>query len=320
MNKLAVITAFLGGTRNRYMVYQPERTLAERLEMASRIEGLDGLELAYPGDFSSPEELRALVGEYGFGVAAINFRSRRTGRWWRGAFSARSARERQEVVDDLRRAMDLAEDLGCRRITTCPLNDGIDYPFEMDPIAAYDVAAEAFARACTHDPEVRVCIEYKVSDPRARCLFGTAGEVAAFCATVGAPNLGATLDIGHALYAGESPALAAALLARAGRLFYVHLNDNDGRWDWDMLPGAYHVWEFVELFHTLRRLGYTDDWYGFDVFPKEIDTVATYSAALALTRKLEAIADRIDGERMAALMAERNPAETVPYLYSLLGL
>jgi xylose isomerase len=222
------------------------------------------------------------------------------------------------VVDELKRAMDLAAELGCNRVTTCPLNDGADTLFEVDYLRVYDYAAETFSAACAHLPAVRVCIEYKESDPRARCVFGSAGETASFCQLVGAQNLGATLDIGHALYAGERPAQSAALLARTGRLFYVHLNDNDGRWDWDMLPGAFHLWEFVELFYTLRKLKYDDDWYAFDVFPKEIDTVATFGAAIALTRKLESIADRIDVARMERLLTERDASKTIPYLYSLL--
>jgi len=318
VNKLAVISAFLGETRNRYMVYQGSRGLAERFEMAARIPGLDGLELCYPADFEKQDELKALLARYPFGLAGVNFRSRRTGKWWRGAFIAEQASERRELVDDLKRAMDAAAGLGCRRITTCPLNDGADALFEVDYIKAYDYAAETFAAACAHNPEIRLCIEYKKNDPIARCLLGTAGETAAFCQMVGAANLGATLDIGHALYAEERPAQSAALLARTQRLFYVHLNDNDGRWDWDMLPGAFHLWEFVELFYTLRKLGYENDWYAFDVYPKEIDTVANYTAALQITRKLEAITDRVDVTKMEALLAERNSSKTIPYLYSLL--
>jgi xylose isomerase len=318
VNKLAVITAFLGAAHNRYMTYQPERTLEQKLEMASRIQGLDGLELAYPADFQDMPLLKGLLARYGFGLAATNFRSRRTGRWWRGSFSAEAAQDRQELLDDLKRCMDLTASLGCQRITTCPLNDGADAIFEMDFVRAYDDAAEVFAAACAHDRAMRLCIEYKLSDPRARCLFGTAGESAAFAQTVGADNLGVTLDIGHALYAGERPAQSAALLARAGRLFYVHLNDNDGRWDWDMLPGAYHPWEFIEFFYALRQLGYDDDWYAFDVFPKEIDTVENFTATMALTRKLEELTDRLDPARLRELMAERNPAKIVPYLYSIL--
>ncbi len=85
-----------------------------------------------------------------------------------------------------------------------------------------------------------------------------------------------------------------------------------------MLPGAFHLWEFVELFYILRKLGYDEDWYAFDVFPKEIDTVANFNAVVSLTRKLEAITARIDTARMEQLLSERNPSKTIPYLYSLL--
>jgi xylose isomerase len=318
MNKLAIITGFLGEIRNRYMVYQGNRSLAEKFAMLARIPGADGVELCYPADFEKPEELKELLKRHSLGLAGINFRSRRSGKWWRGAFMAERPEERRELVDDLRRAMDCAAELGCNRLSTCPLNDGADTLFEVDYVKAYDYAAETFGAACAHNREIRICIEYKKNDPVARCLFGTAGETAAFCLMTGAANLGATLDIGHALYAEERPAQSAALLARAGRLFYVHLNDNDGRWDWDMLPGAFHLWEFVELFYTLRKLGYDNDWYAFDVYPKEIDTVENFTAAMTLTRKLEAITDRIDPPTMERLLQGRNAAETVPYLYSLL--
>lgn len=318
MNKLAIITGFLGAVKNRFISYQDDRVLRQKFEMASRIDGVEGLELGYPEDFKSLSELKELLREYNFGISAINFRSRRTGQWWRGSFTSAIATERQEVVDDLKRAMDVTAELGCKRITTCPLNDGSDYIFEMDYIKAYDDAAEAFAKACEHNQDIRICIEYKVSDPRTRCIFGTAGETAAFCQLVNSDNLGATLDIGHALCAGERPAQAAALLSKTKRLFYVHLNDNDGRWDWDLLPGAYHVWDFVEFFYFLRKLGYNDDWYSFDIFPKEIDTVETFNAVSKLTRKLEEITDRIDPEKMEALLAERNPSKTIPYLFTLI--
>jgi len=318
MNKLAIITAFLGAVKNRYMVYQEDRSLEDKFSMASKVEGIDGLELCYPADFEDLKKLNALLKKHNFGVPAINFRSRRTGKWWRGSFTAESASERQDFIDEVKKTMDAAGELGCNRITTCPLNDGSDYLFEMDYIKAYDDAAEIFSKACSHNRNVRVCIEYKESDPRARCLFGNAGETASFCQLVGAHNLGVTLDIGHALYAGERPAQSAVLLAKAKRLFYVHLNDNDGRWDWDMLPGAYHLWEFIELFYYLRRVGYEDDWYAFDVYPKEIDTVNTFKAVVMLTRKLEAMTDRIDQKEMEKLFEERNPSRTIPYLYSLL--
>ncbi len=318
MNKLAIITAFLGGVRNRYMVYHPDRDIAGKLELASKVEGCDGVELCYPADFDDPVELKVLLEKFNLGVSAINFRSRRTGKWWRGSFTSEIPTERQEVVDDLKRAMDYAAEIGCNRITTCPLNEGVDVPFEADFEKMYDYAAETLSAACAHNTEVKVCLEYKINDPRARVIFGTAGETASFCMWAGIDNLGATFDIGHSLLAQENPAQAAVLLAKTKRLFYVHLNDNDGVWDWDMIPGTYHLWEFVELFYTLRKLGYDDDWYAFDVLSKEVDQVETFDAVMAMTRKLESITDRMDPQEVEKLLAERNPAKAVQYLYSII--
>jgi xylose isomerase len=315
VNKLAIITAFLGGVRNRYITYKADRTLEEKFAVAAQIEGVDGLELCYPADFQDLGLLKSLLDGYGFGVSSINVRSRRTGKWLRGSFTSARAEERAEVVDDFRRAMDLALEVGSPRISTCPLNDGHDYVFEMDYLEAYAYAEETFGAICGHDRDVRVCIEYKWNDPRTRCLFASAGETLSFCQTVGAENLGVTLDIGHALLAGERPAQSVALLARAGKLFYVHLNDNDRNWDWDMLPGAFHVWEFVEFFYYLKEVGYDGDWYAYDVMSKEIDTVETFSIVTRLTRKLEGLADRIDRQRMGTLLAERNPVKSLDYLY-----
>ena len=319
MNKLAVITGFLGAVKNRYMQYQDDRTLDEKLALASRVSGIDGLELCYPADFADYDNLKAQLVRYGFGVSAINFRSRRTGKWLRGSFTSADAAERQEVVEDLCRAMDYAADLGCNRVTTCPLNEGHDYAFEADYNDLYAYAEETFAQACDHNPEVKVCIEFKWNDPRVRCLFATSGETLAFCQTVNADNLGVTLDIGHSLLGHERPGQAVVLLARAGRLFYVHVNDNDRNWDWDMIPGAYHFWETIEFFYYLKRAGYKDDWYAYDVFPKEVDTADNFSAAFAITRQLEKIADRIDDAKVAKLSAKRNPADSVRYLYSLIS-
>ena len=317
MNKLAVITSFLGGVKNRYITYKPDRTLKEKFSLAAQIQGLDGLELCYPADFSDVGLLKKLMDDHGFGVSSVNVRSRGTGKWLRGSFTSPRAEERAEVVDEFKRAMEFAVEIGSPRISTCPLNDGHDYVFEMNYLDAYRYAEETFSAICAHNPDMRVCIEYKLNDPRTRCLFATAGETLALCQAVGAENLGVTLDFGHALLAGERPAKSVAMLFQAGKLFYVHLNDNDRNWDWDMLPGAFNLWEFVEFFYYLKEVGYDDDWYAYDVMSKEIDTVETFNNVTYLTRKLESLADRIDRQQMGAVMAERNPIRAIRYLYDI---
>ncbi len=315
MNKLSIITAFLGGVKNRYIQYHPDRALEEKFKLASQIQRLDGLELCYPADFKDVDLLKSLLKKYGFGVSSINVRSRRTGKWQRGAFSSAHTAERAEVVDDFKRALDIAADIGSTRISTCPLNDGHDYIFEMNYVDAYDYAAETFSAICEHNRGIDVCIEYKWNDPRTRCLFGNAAETLVFCLETGAENLGVTLDIGHSIQAGERAAQSVALLSRAKKLFYVHLNDNDRHWDWDMLPGAYNFWDFLEFFYYLDMVGYDNDWYAFDVLSKEADPVEHFNLVTKLTRKLEQTAEKIDRTAMTKLLQERNPVKTVEYLY-----
>ncbi|MBD3182940.1 TIM barrel protein [Candidatus Poribacteria bacterium] len=316
-NKLAIITGFLGGVRNRYMVYQDDRNLAEKIRMAAEVENISGLEVCYPADFEDKDQLLKLLSHYQLEVSAVNFRSRRTGKWLRGSFSSQKAHERKEVVEDLKAAMALAVELACRRITTCPLNEGHDYPFEINYGQALDFFEETVSEAASAYPDVKLCIEYKMNDPRARCLLGNAGETLAFCQRIGLPNVGVTLDFGHAIQAGERPAQSAVMLARAERLFYVHLNDNDKFWDWDMIPGAYNFWEFIEFFYYLEKLGY-NDWFAYDVTPKEIDTVGNFEVVTSNTLKLMEIASRLDPERMDELWVKRDPSKSVKYLYSML--
>jgi xylose isomerase len=315
MNKLSVISAFLGGVKNRYMQYHPNRNVRERFEIASQVNGLDGLELCYPADFENPEETCRLLEHFGLGVSGINVRSRREGKWLRGGFTSANSIERVEVIDEFKTAMDLAARMNVNRISTCPLNDGHDYVFEMDYFDAYRYAEESFSAICEHNPDVKVCIEYKWNDPRTRCLLGSAGESLSFCQSVGAANLGVTLDFGHALLSGERPAQSAVMLHRAGRLFYVHLNDNDRFWDWDMLPGAYNLIELIEFLYYLRIIGYTDDWIAYDVMAKENDMIETFENVTWLTRKAETLTDRLDTDSINELLQQRNPIRSIRYLY-----
>ena len=237
----------------------------------------------------------------------------------RGSFTSASKHERDEVVADLKKAMDAAVALGCNRITTCPLNEGHDYIFEMDYYKAYGYFEDSIAEAANHNPDVKISLEYKWNDPRARCFFGNAGETLAFCQGLGLPNVGVTLDFGHAIQAGERPAQSAAMLARANRLFYVHLNDNDKFWDWDMLPGAYNFWDFVEFFYYVKKLGY-DDWFAYDIFPKEVDMASHFSAAISITDKLIDFSQKLNEADISRLFEKRNPTTSMEYLYSLINI
>jgi xylose isomerase len=211
--------------------------------------------------------------------------------------------------------------LGVDRITTCPLNEGQDYLFELNYTKAYDSMKEAVLDISTYASEIwkdlKICIEYKFAEPRARCFISSAGEALALCQEVDKENVGITLDFGHALQAQERPGQSVAMLDRAKKLFYVHQNDNDRNFDWDLIPGSYNLWDNVEFFYYLKKSSYRD-WIAFDVFPKETDTVETFDTTIFTTKKLMEITDRIDEAKMEELLTLRNPAKTMRYLFTLI--
>lgn len=84
-----------------------------------------------------------------------------------------------------------------------------------------------------------------------------------------------------------------------------------------MIPGAYNFWDFIEFFYYLRKLGY-NDWFGYDVFPKETNTVENFKVVAEITLKLMQISEKLDDAKIAELLDQRNPAESMKYLYSIL--
>ncbi len=112
----------------------------------------------------------------------------------------------------------------------------------------------------------------------ARCIFGTAGETASFCLMTGVDNLGATLTSGTPfMRRSVPPSLRRCWPAPSG--FAVHLNDNDGRWDWDMAPGAFHLWSSSSC-STPCAAALRERLVRFRCVPKEIDTVENFTAVM----------------------------------------
>jgi len=246
--RYAVVSGFLGRVADRFTQYQPHRTLAERFELASQIEGLDGFELVYPSDFEDLEGVRSLLHTYGFGVPAVNLNVKRDPKWRYGSFTAKDPAIRADAVCDMKAAMDLAAELGADKVTCCPLIDGHDYVFQVDYGQAWRWFVQGIREAARHRSDIRISMEYKMSEPRVRTILPNVGRALYLCDQVGLPNVGVTLDVGHAIQAGEDPAESLVLLQEGGIPVYTHTNDNPGDWDWDMLPGSVHLWQWLELF------------------------------------------------------------------------
>ncbi|MFP3895946.1 MAG: sugar phosphate isomerase/epimerase family protein [Anaerolineales bacterium] len=292
--KLSANAAFFGTQSDGYTQYQPNRTLQEKFELISQIDGLDGIELKYPFDLEDVDLAENLLKRHDLELSAVNVDIKDATHFRYGALSARSTQAREKAIERLSAGMDIAAKLGAKLVTTCPLADAYEYAFEIDHRAAWQRFIETVKEVGTHRDDVRFALEYQPHDMEAKPLLNSVGKILFVCSEVDEPNMGANLDIGHSFAAQESPAEAAALLARKDRLFYIHTNDNPGDGgDWDMVSGSVHLWEWLELLYTLDRLGY-EGWLGADIAAHQLDPVPAFQANTTMLTRMMAFLEQTD--------------------------
>ena len=318
--KFSANAGFFGLRRDRFVQYQPDRSLEEKVELVAQVEGVEGIELKYPADFQDLGLVKRLLETHGLCISAVNVDIKDVEHFRYGALSASRTEARARAVTLLREGMDVAAELGVELVTTCPLADGYDYPFQIDYVTAWGHFIDTVKAAVTHRSDVKLLLEYQPHEPHAKVLLNNVGKVLHVCAEVGVPNLGANLDVGHSFAAGESPAEAAALLAGKGRLFYIHTNDNTGDGgDWDMVSGSVHFWDWLELLHTLHRVGY-GGWLGGDIAPKHMGPVEAYRSNFLLIRRMTDLLHRLGMEKITELVQkEGHIGETYEFLSSFLS-
>jgi xylose isomerase len=305
---------FLGRQGDRFFQYQPERSLEEKLGMVSKISGLDGVELKYPGDFEDVAETKALLERFGLTLAVVNINLKGPIKWRYGSLTSVRPEIRADAVRDLKIALDIAAELDAELVTCCPVADGYDYPFEMEYTAAWEHFVDGIRQAALHRPDTRLSLEYQASDPVVRILLRDAGRALYTCLATEQNNVGVTLDIGHSFAAGETPAEAVALLAREDRLFYIHTDDNTRDGDWDLLSGTVNFWHFLETLYYLQRVGYKG-WLSADIFARRIDPVEGFTTNLMLLKRMIAFIEQLDQKELEAMMQrEGNACGVFEYL------
>jgi xylose isomerase len=95
--------------------------------------------------------------------------------------------------------------------------------------------------------------------------------------------------------------------------YYVHINDNDARWDWDYPAGTKHYLDYVEFLYYLQEFGY-DDYLTSDTSPTRWDISGTFVANARITQKIWSRLLDIDRRRLASLISSRDFLETWKFL------
>ena len=294
--------------------YRDAISVKEQIEMAGKVRGLEGLIVQYPNviDEGNQAEIKKCVEDAGLEIAAVD--ANIFGRQFKnGALSNADPAVRQEALDVMKRTIDVAASVGCENAGLWPGQDGFDYPFQEDMLEAWNRERDCIAEAARHNPQIRICIEYKVAEPRTHILIANSGRAMALCYELGMDNVGVTFDVGHALMAKESPAEAATYLALQNKLFSIHFNDAYGCFDDDMIAGSIHIWHTLEMLYYMDKVGY-NGWYGLDIFPYREDVVAASELSIENVRDLHEVALEIDPARLKASQSKGDAIESHRYM------
>lgn len=311
--KLAIISGFMGRLQDRFCGYHEPRDIAAKLDAVKNVKGISGVELIYPHDFGDMGLLEAKLKETGLEVAAVNLNLKGSVEYVRGSLTSPRAEIRANAVRDLKGAMQAAKELGVNRVTVCPLADGHDYAFEVNYAKAWSWLVEAVCEAATSNPDVTIFVEYKANETRVRTTISNIGKALLLCNEIGQPNVGVTIDIGHALYAGENAAESLAMANYYGVPVYVHVNDNYRNWDWDLIPGSVNWFDLVEFMYYLQKLGY-DGWLTFDVFPARMPAEGCFEVSVDFIKAAANAASKLDPAKLADFEAREDVAGLMNYL------
>jgi len=182
------------------------------------------------------------------------------------------------------------------------LADGYEFNFQTNYGQAWKHLVESLGQAGGYLTEIPLYVEYKPSETRGRCFVSTAAKAMCLLNDIAVDQMGITIDFGHSMYANENPAEAVTMVAESGFAYYIHINDNDARWDWDYMVGTKHLLDYVEFLYYLQEYEY-DDYLTSDTSPTRWDIKRTFEMNARVTKKLWNLLSKLDRNKFNELIS-----------------
>ena len=292
---------------DRYVLsgYGERLTTDQLIQTATQVDGLTGVEVVgfWHVNDDNVAQVNRRIHDAGLVVTCVTPDIWASAKWGRGSFTSDDPEIRRAAIDEVKKSMEWARQMDCQVVDLWFGQDGYDYPLQADYLTVWDRLIEGTIECAEHLPEVKLVIEYKPKEPRTHCFVGTVGKTLLLLEKVNRPNVGAMIDVGHALMAYEVTAESASLLHYFGnKLFYMHFNDNWRLWDDDMTAGSVHTIELLELLYWLDRIGY-DGWYALDIFPYRENGVQAANESIRWIEGLQGLLDKIGREHIGQVIS-----------------
>ena len=292
--------------------------LPRQLEMLSQVEGVAGVAMAWPCQFQDAAALKRALDGSRLSLCTVDTDVYTEAKFKQGSLSNRDAKIRRQAVDRICGAIDAACEFGAPDINLWLGHDGFEYFFQSHHSDAWKWIVEGLEEVSEHNSRIPIGIEPKCKEPRAHSYVANTATVPLLANKINKPHVGVTLDFGHSLAALESPAETAVLAMLEGRLQQVHLNDNYRDWDHDLVPGAVNVWDHVEFFYWLRKLGYRG-WCSIDIYPYRNEGLAVLQRAVQVVDKCCRMADRLLAMNVEQIIRDGQTMDAMKILWDMVG-
>lgn len=253
--------------------YRDTPRLQEILSSIAKLKGIKGVEVRQ-SDITTEmpvKEMKRLLKEYGLSCSGVAANLAQYRKFALAGFGHQHQKTRNAAIDEGRKAVDIARQLGATEVTLRLYTDGFDYPFHVDYTLHWNTVISSIKTIAKYaSPDINVAIAYKPREPRKHLTVATVGKALSMCQEIAMKNVGVGMNFSHALMAGESPAESIAFLTRSNKLFQMYFSDTYGLYDDTMMPGSLHLWETMEALFYLKTVKYKG-WVTLDMLPQRVE-------------------------------------------------
>ncbi len=302
--------------------------------------GFDGVQLhdddAVPdlNDLSAKQivaaasELKKALDEHGLVAEFVAPRLWEDPRTIDGGFTNNDPANRAYAMDRAKKTIDIARALGTKLIVLWFAREGTYFREAKDSRTATLQIAEALTRMLDYDPQIKIAIEPKPNEPMDVNYIPATGHAIALGALTSDPSrIGVNIESAHAILAGLDPSDEMGFALAHGKLWSVHLNDQNGlKFDEDKSFASVDIRRAFNQVRVLDRHDYgkNGEWVGLDVKALRTQKDAAATKHLSNSRevflRLLEISRAMDESAVQAMIAERDYEELDLYItHALIG-
>ncbi|MBQ7976448.1 MAG: TIM barrel protein [Clostridia bacterium] len=318
--KYSVFISNVASCLDRYCkAYGREFSIEEMFDRAKSIPSLEAVDIVLTEDFrSNLDTVRACLKKTGLKLASVAVDTFANPIFQHGSLSSTDEKVRRKAIDDAKFAVDFAEEMGCKIVTLWPGQDGYDYMFQADYITERRLFSDAVKEICDYNKNIIITLEYKLKEPRTHSYISTVGSTLLMLEDIKCENAGIALDYGHAALGYENPAEAVAMCKMYGdRLRHIHINDNYGVWDDDMIVGSVNPLPYIEFLYWLKKTDY-NGYITFDQFPYREDGRDAVAESAEWMTYLINLTDAADEAEVERVLKSRSAVEASKLMRKLL--